>query len=330
MKRLLLVGAAVAAILAGPAHAQSADKLLNASYDVARELFVQVNEALSPPIRASPSTSRMPAPRSRRAPSSKAWRPTSSPSTRSPTSTSWSRTASSRDDWQKRFRQQRLALLFAAVLPGARRQSEEHQGLERSRARRREGDLPQSEDLGQCALHLSGGHRLRQGGLQGDDEAKVEGVRQQAVRQRAGLRHRRPRRDHDLRRARDRRRADHLRIRDDAASARSSATTSSSRSTPSVSLLAEFPVAIVDKVVDEHGSRDLAKSYLDFLYTPEGQKIARRERQPRARRSRRRRVQGRVPRSPPGTVEDVFGGWDKVQAEHFAAGALLDQIYGER
>src|SRR5690606_4996088 len=42
---------------------------------------------------------------------------------------------------------------------------------------------------------------------------------------------------------------------------------------PSVSLLAEFPVAIVDKVVDQNGSRDLAKSYLDFLYSPEGQKI---------------------------------------------------------
>ncbi len=43
---------------------------------------------------------------------------------------------------------------------------------------------------------------------------------------------------------------------------------------PSMSLLAEFPVAIVDKVVDEHGTRELAKSYLEFLYTPEGQRIA--------------------------------------------------------
>ena len=69
--------------------------------------------------------------------------------------------------------------------------------------------------------------------------------------------------------------------------------------TPSVSLLAEFPVAIVDKVVDEHGSRELAKSYLDFLYTPEGQKILR-IRQPCARPGSSRRIQGQIPQGSPG------------------------------
>lgn len=99
---------------------------------------------------------------------------------------------------------------------------------------------------------------------------------------------------------------------------------------PSVSLLAEFPVAIVDKVVDEHGSRDLAKSYLDFLYTPEGQKILAEN----GNRVRDEKVAAEYKANFPEvrlvTVEDVFGGWQKIQAEHFAEGKLLDQIYGNR
>ncbi|MBZ9675785.1 sulfate ABC transporter substrate-binding protein [Mesorhizobium sp. ES1-1] len=100
--------------------------------------------------------------------------------------------------------------------------------------------------------------------------------------------------------------------------------------TPSVSLLAEFPVAIVDKVADDHGSRDLAKSYLDFLYTPEGQEIAARN----GLRTRDAAVSAKYKADFPEirllTVEDVFGGWDEAQQEHFAAGGLLDQAYGSR
>ena len=252
MKRLLLVGAAVAAIFAGSAHAQSADKLLNASYDVARELFVQVNAAY---VAAHPGIT---IDQSHAGTSKQARAIVGRPGSRRRHLQPGHRHRLPGQErlrlrrLAERFRQQGVALLFAAVLPGARRQSEGHQGLERSRPRRREGHLPQSEDVGQCALHLSGGDRLRQGGLQ-RRRGQGEGVRHQDLRQRAGVRHRRPRRDHDLRRARDRRRADHLRIRDDAASPRSSARTSSSRVTPSVSLLAEFPVAIVDKVVDKRG-----------------------------------------------------------------------------
>ncbi|MCK9553862.1 sulfate ABC transporter substrate-binding protein, partial [Aquamicrobium sp.] len=99
---------------------------------------------------------------------------------------------------------------------------------------------------------------------------------------------------------------------------------------PSVSLLAEFPVAIVDKVVDQNGSRDLAKSYLDFLYSPEGQKIEAEN----GLRVRDEAVAAEFKDKFPDVrlvkVEDVFGGWDKVQAEHFAEGALLDQAYGNR
>jgi sulfate transport system substrate-binding protein len=100
--------------------------------------------------------------------------------------------------------------------------------------------------------------------------------------------------------------------------------------TPSVSLLAEFPVAIVDKVADANGSRDLAKSYLEFLYSPAGQKIEAEN----GLRVHDEKVLAEFKANFPDvrlvTVEDVFGGWDKVQAEHFASGALLDQIYGNR
>jgi sulfate transport system substrate-binding protein len=100
--------------------------------------------------------------------------------------------------------------------------------------------------------------------------------------------------------------------------------------TPSVSLLAEFPVAIVDTVVDDHGSRDLAKSYLDFLYTPEGQKIlaefGNRVNDPAVAAE----YKDKFPEVRLVTVDDVFGGWPKLQEEHLASGALLDQIYGGR
>jgi len=99
---------------------------------------------------------------------------------------------------------------------------------------------------------------------------------------------------------------------------------------PPVSLLAEFPVAIVDKVADAHGSRDIAKSYLEFLYTPEGQKILAEN----GNRVRDEKVAAEFKSSFPEvkllTVEEVFGGWAKAQKEHFASGALLDQIYGQR
>jgi len=99
---------------------------------------------------------------------------------------------------------------------------------------------------------------------------------------------------------------------------------------PSISLLAEFPVAVVDKVADEHGTRDLAKSYLDFLYTPEGQEIEA-ENGLRVRDAAvAEKFKDKFPDVRLVTVEEVFGGWDKVQAEHFADGGLLDQAYGKR
>lgn len=99
---------------------------------------------------------------------------------------------------------------------------------------------------------------------------------------------------------------------------------------PSVSLLAEFPVAVVDKVANEKGSQDLAKKYLDFLYSPEGQKIA----ADFGHRVHDEKVAAEYKAQFPDirlvTVEDVFGGWGKVSEEHFAEGGILDGIYGSR
>jgi len=96
---------------------------------------------------------------------------------------------------------------------------------------------------------------------------------------------------------------------------------------PSVSLLSEFPVAIVDRVVDSRGTRDLAKSYLDFLFTPEGQEIA-------AANFHRVYDEGVAaahaadfPEVRLVDVDETFGGWAKVNEEHFAEGGLLDKVF---
>jgi sulfate transport system substrate-binding protein len=99
---------------------------------------------------------------------------------------------------------------------------------------------------------------------------------------------------------------------------------------PSVSLLAEFPVAIVDKVAEKKGSAELAKSYLDFLYTPEGQKIAAEFGHRVHDEAVAAEFKDQFPEIRLVTVEDVFGGWSKVSAEHFAEGTILDRIYGSR
>jgi sulfate/thiosulfate-binding protein len=99
---------------------------------------------------------------------------------------------------------------------------------------------------------------------------------------------------------------------------------------PSVSLLAEFPVAVVDKVAKKHGTEELAKTYLDFLYTEEGQRIAAQF----GHRVNNEKVAAEFKQEFPEIrlvkVEDTFGGWAKVQSEHFASGGTLDKLYGSR
>jgi len=96
---------------------------------------------------------------------------------------------------------------------------------------------------------------------------------------------------------------------------------------PRSSILAEPPVAVVDKNVDRHGTRAVAQSYLEFLYTPEGQEIAAKNfYRPRDPKVAARYV-SRFPKLELVTVDRVFGGWQKAQAKHFADGGLFDQIY---
>jgi sulfate/thiosulfate transport system substrate-binding protein len=96
---------------------------------------------------------------------------------------------------------------------------------------------------------------------------------------------------------------------------------------PSVSILAEPAVALVDANVDRHGTRKAAEAYLAFLYTPEGQELAARNfYRPRLAEVAARHAD-QFPQIPLFTVDEVFGGWRKAQATHFADGGIFDQIH---
>jgi ABC-type sulfate transport system substrate-binding protein len=96
---------------------------------------------------------------------------------------------------------------------------------------------------------------------------------------------------------------------------------------PSVSILAEPPVAVVDKTVDRRGTRAIAEEYLKYLYTPEGQEtVARHYFRPRSSEVAARYTE-RFPQLPLFTIDEVFGGWTKAQQVHFSDGGVFDQIY---
>ncbi|PPD14690.1 MAG: sulfate transporter subunit [Methylobacterium sp.] len=98
---------------------------------------------------------------------------------------------------------------------------------------------------------------------------------------------------------------------------------------PSLSILAEPPVSVVDRVVDKRGTRAVAEAYLQFLYTKEGQEIAAkhfyRPRDPEvaAKHAETFKKVNLI------TIDDVFGGWTKAQATHFNDGGVFDQIYAK-
>jgi sulfate/thiosulfate-binding protein len=96
---------------------------------------------------------------------------------------------------------------------------------------------------------------------------------------------------------------------------------------PSLSILAEPPVSIVDKVVDRRGTRAVAQAYLDYLYADEGQDIAARHfYRPRAPKVAARHA-AQFAAVTLVTIDEVFGGWSAAQAKHFADGAVFDEIY---
>jgi sulfate transport system substrate-binding protein len=96
---------------------------------------------------------------------------------------------------------------------------------------------------------------------------------------------------------------------------------------PSVSILAEPPVAVVDKVVDRKGTRKTAEDYLKFLYTPDAQEIiARNYFRPRNPQVAAK-YKAQFRNLPLFTIDRNFGGWAKAQALHFNEGGLFDQIF---
>jgi len=99
--------------------------------------------------------------------------------------------------------------------------------------------------------------------------------------------------------------------------------------TPSISILAEPPVAWVDKVVKRHGTEELAKAYLEFLYTPEGQEIAAKNfYRPRSQEVAQKYAD-KFPKITLFTVDELFGGWQKAQKTHFSDNGTFDQIQAD-
>jgi sulfate transport system substrate-binding protein len=96
---------------------------------------------------------------------------------------------------------------------------------------------------------------------------------------------------------------------------------------PSVSLLAEFPAAVVDKVADARGTQQIATDYITYLYSPEGQEILAQNFNRVHDEAVSAKHAEQFPQVRLVTVEDAFGGWAKVTAEHFADGGLLDQVF---
>ena len=95
---------------------------------------------------------------------------------------------------------------------------------------------------------------------------------------------------------------------------------------PSVSVLAEPPVAVVDKVVDRKGTRQVAEAYLKFLYTPEAQEIIAQNYYRPRNAAVAAKYKGRFPNIRLFQISN-FGGWRKAQADHFNDGGLFDQIF---
>jgi sulfate/thiosulfate transport system substrate-binding protein len=96
---------------------------------------------------------------------------------------------------------------------------------------------------------------------------------------------------------------------------------------PPNSILAEPPVAVIDKNVDRHGTRKVAEAYLQFLYTPQAQEIEAKDFYRPRDQSILAAHAAQFPKITLYTIDDVFGGWTKAQQVHFSDGGVFDQIY---
>jgi len=97
--------------------------------------------------------------------------------------------------------------------------------------------------------------------------------------------------------------------------------------TPASSILAEPPVAVVDRFADKHGTRKLAEAYLEFLYTPQAQEIVARHGYRPGLEQAAAKHPGGFPKLTLFTIDEVFGGWRKAQKTHFDEGGVFDQLY---
>lgn len=96
---------------------------------------------------------------------------------------------------------------------------------------------------------------------------------------------------------------------------------------PSLSILAEPPVAVIDKNVDKHGTRKVAQAYLEYLYSPEGQEIAAKNYYRPTDPAVAKKYAKQFKKLDLITIDNVFGGWAKAQKTHFGDGGVFDQIY---
>jgi sulfate transport system substrate-binding protein len=99
---------------------------------------------------------------------------------------------------------------------------------------------------------------------------------------------------------------------------------------PSLSILTEFPVAIVDKVVDKKGTRKLAQAYLEYLWSKEGQENAARNYLRPRDPELLKKYAAQFPAINTFTVDELFGGWAKASPTHFKDGGTFDQIYSQK
>jgi sulfate transport system substrate-binding protein len=100
---------------------------------------------------------------------------------------------------------------------------------------------------------------------------------------------------------------------------------------PSLSILAEPSVALIDKNADRHGTREVAQAYLQYLYSPEGQRIAAKHYyRPRNPEYADAKDMARFPKLELVTLQDTFGSWAQAQQKHFAEGGVFDQMQSER
>lgn len=96
---------------------------------------------------------------------------------------------------------------------------------------------------------------------------------------------------------------------------------------PSESILAEPPVAVVDKNVDKNGTREVAEAYLRYLYSEEGQTIAAENYYRPTQESVSAKYADQFPKIKLFTIDETFGGWEQAQAKHFSDGGIFSQIY---